>query len=132
PFSFKGAHYNVDKLRMLPATVQSPRVPVWVVGVWPKEKSMRRTLRWDGIIPQRYKGGPGDVPTPDFYRTIRDYVDEHHPQPDKFEIISAGTTPGRNKKQAIEKVRPFMEAGATWWIESDWSADMKKTLARIR
>lgn len=132
PVSFKGAHYQVDKLKILPATVQSPRIPLWVVGVWPKEKSLRRALKWDGIIAQRYQAGPGDIPTPDFYRSIRAYVDEHHPQPDKFDIISSGASPGRNKKSAIEKVRPFAEAGATWWAESDWSASAKKTLARIR
>jgi alkanesulfonate monooxygenase SsuD/methylene tetrahydromethanopterin reductase-like flavin-dependent oxidoreductase (luciferase family) len=132
PFSFKGEHYCVDNMTMLPATVQSPRVPLWVVGVWPKEKSMRRALKWDGVIPQNYKGGPGDIPTPDLYRAVRAYVDEHHPQPDKFDIIAGGVSPGRNKKRAIEKVRPFSEAGATWWAESDWAADAKKTLARIR
>ncbi|HKP87807.1 MAG TPA: LLM class flavin-dependent oxidoreductase [Blastocatellia bacterium] len=132
PFSFKGEHYQVDKLKMLPATVQSPRVPIWVVGVWPKEKSMRRTIKWDGVIPQKYKGTPSDIPTADFYRPIKDYVAEHHPHPDRFDIIAGGVTPGRSKKRAIEKVRPFMEAGATWWTESDWSANMKKTLERIR
>jgi alkanesulfonate monooxygenase SsuD/methylene tetrahydromethanopterin reductase-like flavin-dependent oxidoreductase (luciferase family) len=132
PFSFKGEHYHVDEMTMLPATVQTPRVPIWVVGVWPKEKSMRRALRWDGIIPQRYKAGPSDVPDPDFIRNIRAYVDEHHPQPDQFDIIAGGTTPARSKKRAIEKVRPFIEAGATWWAESDWSGNAKKISARIR
>ena len=131
PFSFKGEHYHVDDMTMLPVPVQSPRVPIWVVGVWPKEKSMRRTLQWDGIIPQRYKAGPSDVPDPDFVRTIKAYVDENHPQPDKFDIISGGTTPGRSKKRAVETARSFMEAGATWWVESDWSANRKKILARI-
>lgn len=131
PFSFKGEHYHVDDMTMLPVPMQSPRVPIWVVGVWPKEKSMRRALQWDGIIPQRYKAGPGDVPDPNFVRTIKAYVDENHPQPDKFDIISGGTTPGRNKKRAVAIARSFMEAGATWWAESDWSADRKKTRARI-
>jgi alkanesulfonate monooxygenase SsuD/methylene tetrahydromethanopterin reductase-like flavin-dependent oxidoreductase (luciferase family) len=132
PFSFKGEHYHVDEMTMLPVPVQSPRVPVWVVGVWPKEKSMRRALRWDGVIPQKYKGTPSDIPDPNLIRTVKAYVDENHPRPDEFDIIAGGTTPGRNKKRAREIVRPFIEAGATWWAESDWSADRKKTLARIR
>ena len=35
-----------------PSTTVQERIPVWVVGVWPRPKSMRRVLRCDGIIPQ--------------------------------------------------------------------------------
>jgi hypothetical protein len=31
--------------------VQQPRVPIWVVGAWPRPKSMRRVLRCDGLLP---------------------------------------------------------------------------------
>jgi hypothetical protein len=31
--------------------VQQPRVPIWVVGAWPRPKSMRRVLKCDGILP---------------------------------------------------------------------------------
>src|SRR6185503_20835453 len=54
PFKFNGGHYTIKEMTMLPAPVQSPRIPVWVPGVWSKEKSMRRALNWDGIIPQKY------------------------------------------------------------------------------
>ena len=33
PFSFSGEHYRVKKMAMLPPPVQSPRIPLWVVGV---------------------------------------------------------------------------------------------------
>jgi hypothetical protein len=61
PFSFSGEHYNMQEMTMLPRPVQSPRIPVWVVGVWPKQKSMERALRWDGIIPQKYKATGKDM-----------------------------------------------------------------------
>src|SRR5215469_871903 len=83
-FSFSGEHYSVEKMTMLPPPVQSPRIPIWVVGVWPKEKSMRRALRWDGIIPQKFKATGSDMPDHDFIRTVKAYVSEHHPQPDRF------------------------------------------------
>src|SRR5438128_11490299 len=50
-FSFKGEHYSVQNLTFLPPPVQSPRIPIWVVGAWPRMKSMRRVLRWDGLLP---------------------------------------------------------------------------------
>ena len=31
------------------------RIPIWVVGAWPRPKSMNRVLRCDGIVPQ-YEG----------------------------------------------------------------------------
>src|SRR5262245_5149331 len=51
----RGAHYRFeseldDQLRVA-RPVQEP-VPIWVVGVWPRPKSMRRVLACDGIVPQ--------------------------------------------------------------------------------
>ncbi|HEU4391082.1 MAG TPA: LLM class flavin-dependent oxidoreductase, partial [Blastocatellia bacterium] len=55
PFTFKGDHFQVDAMTMIPAPIQTPRIPVWVPGVCGKAKSMQRALAWDGIIPQKYK-----------------------------------------------------------------------------
>ncbi|HKY05286.1 MAG TPA: LLM class flavin-dependent oxidoreductase [Blastocatellia bacterium] len=133
PYSFKGEHYRVDDIQMLPASVQKPRIPVWVVGVWPKEKSMRRALRWDGVIPQKYKATASDAyMKPDEIRALKDYVKGHHAQPDRFDIIAGGITSGRSRKQDAETVRPFIEAGATWWVDSIFSSDAQKIRARIR
>lgn len=125
PFSFSGTHYQVDKLSMIPVPVQKPRIPIWVPGVWPKEKSMQRTLRWDGIIPQKYKGSPADTAQPEDTRDVAAYVTKNRTSTSAFDIIAGGSTPGRNRKKAIEKVRPFADAGATWWIESVWTGENK-------
>ncbi|MGH9761310.1 MAG: LLM class flavin-dependent oxidoreductase [Blastocatellia bacterium] len=130
PFSYKGAHYTVDQMAMLPRPVQKPRVPIWVVGVWPKEKSMQRTLRWDGIIPQKYKASPEGVVNAEDIRRIEEYVSANRKKRSHFDIIAGGTTPGKNRKRTSEIVRPFIDAGATWWIESEW--DARKNLARMR
>jgi alkanesulfonate monooxygenase SsuD/methylene tetrahydromethanopterin reductase-like flavin-dependent oxidoreductase (luciferase family) len=131
PFSFKGAHYKVDKMSMIPVPVQKPRVPIWLPGVWPKEKSMQRALRWDGIIPQRYKGTPADTAKADDTREVAAYVAKNRRGKSRYDIIAGGSTPGKNRKKAAEKVRPFAEAGATWWIESVWSGE-DKLRARIK
>jgi hypothetical protein len=36
-----------------------------------------------------------------------------------FDIVVDGQTPGGDAR-AVEKVRPYAEAGATWWIETMW------------
>ena len=124
PFSFTGEHYNLDQMTQLPPPVQKPRVPIWVPGVWPKPKSIDRTIRWDGIIPQAARLKPETV------AQIRQYVLERRATKDPFDIIVGGSTPGavKDRKKAAAKVRPFADAGTTWWIESLWSGDVRKRI----
>lgn len=116
PFSFSGEHYDVKEMTMLPTPVQSPRIPVWVPGVWTKEKSMQRALRWDGLIPQKYRSmermNVAEV------RELKRFVDDHRSTDGPFDIVVGGTTPGANRRRAAKTVSEFEEAGATWWLES--------------
>jgi luciferase-like monooxygenase len=116
PFSFTGEHYTVQEMTMLPTPVQAPRIPVWVPGVWTKEKSMQRALRWDGIIPQKYKSM--ERMTVEETSKLKQFVDRHRSQTTHFDIVVGGTTPGGNRKRAAATVRAFAKAGATWWLES--------------
>src|SRR5438067_583831 len=53
--SFHGEHYHYECPRDDLVRVARPcqeRIPIWVVGVWPRPRSMRRVLRCDGIVPQ--------------------------------------------------------------------------------
>src|ERR1041384_627868 len=130
PFSFSGEHYRVDEMTMLPATVQSPRIPIWVPGVWQKPKSMARALEWDGIIPQKYKSM--SRMTAAEIRELKLYVDTHRQQAGPFDIIAGGETQGTNRASAIKKVRPYIRAGATWWLESKWTFSSDEVLERIK
>jgi hypothetical protein len=129
PFSFTGEHYKVDKLAMLPVPAQSPRIPIWVVGVWPKQKSLKRALKWDGIIPQKYKSMARM--TPDEVRELKRFIEDNREQTTPFDIIAGGETPGNKPKEASRQVLPFEEAGATWWLESRMSS-IKKVRERIK
>ncbi len=129
PFSFSGEHYNVKDMSMLPSPVQTPRIPIWVVGVWQKQKSMDRALKWDGIIPQKYKSM--DRMTPAEVKQLKQFVEERRPSSDPFDIITGGQTPGGNRKQAANRVRPFAKAGATWWLESLMTFSWDKLRKRI-
>jgi hypothetical protein len=123
PFSFQGKHYHVDEMTFLPTPMQTPRIPVWVVGAWPRTKSMERVLRWDGILPNilNADGSFGET-TPEQIVAMQHYVAERRPPSSiPFEIIVEGRIPDNNRAQIEAKVRPLAEAGATWWIESMWS-----------
>ncbi len=85
---------------------------------------MRRALRWDGLLPNKFNddGSHGEV-TPDDVREMRAFVErERAGGMSGFDIVVEGETPGDDPMLAREKVGPFAEAGATWWLESRWSA----------
>jgi alkanesulfonate monooxygenase SsuD/methylene tetrahydromethanopterin reductase-like flavin-dependent oxidoreductase (luciferase family) len=115
-FSYDGEHYRLEEMTFLPPPVQRPRIPIWVVGAWPSKKSMNRALRYDGLLAYTTRGevAPGDI------REMKDYVEENRGAGIAFDIVWEGQTPGDDPGRAAEVVRPFAEAGATWWIESPW------------
>lgn len=129
PFSFSGRHYTIQEMTMLPVPVQSPRIPVWVPGVWSKEKSMRRTLNWDGIIPQKYKSMSNLTPTE--IKALKKYVDENRSAKTPFDIVTGGSTSGDRSKD-VKKVRPVINAGATWWLERVFTGSVDELRARIK
>src|SRR5215467_10617003 len=93
---------------------------------------MERALRWDGIIPQRYKGSPSDRAKPEFTGQVASYVKKNRQSKSGFDIIAGGSTPGKNRTRAADTVRAFADAGATGWIESVWTGGENKLRERIR
>lgn len=118
PFSFDGKHYQVKPTDFFPPPppIQQPRIPIWVVGAWPRPKSMQRVLRYDGLLPYL----PGGELTPAVLPEIKAYLDANRPLDTPFDIVVEGVTPGDDAVQAAAIVGPWIEAGATWWIEALW------------
>jgi len=118
---YDGRHYRYrtgrSDLTSAAAPVQE-RIPVWVVGVWPRQKSLRRALRCDGIIPQ-YQLDGGRDPGPDDARAVRAWLDRHGAGPG-FDIVADGETPARDPAAAAALVAPWADAGCTWWLETRW------------
>ena len=123
PFAYAGTHYRFDEVTFVPPPVQSPRIPIWVVGAWPRERSMRRILRYDGLLPNKIgpAGATGEL-TPDDVREMAAYVRARRPSDAPFDIVVEGQTPGGDPAAAAAIVRPLAEAGATWWLDSMWMA----------
>ncbi len=87
------------------------------LGAWPRQKSMQRVLRWDGIIPQKMDGNDAPM-TPDDIRAIKAYVQANRQLSTPFDITWEGETPGDDPERATAIVRPWRDAGVTWWIEA--------------
>lgn len=125
PFNYEGKHYQVRETSFMPPPppVQQPRIPIWVVGAWPRMKSMRRVLRYDGLLPiVMSDDGQFKQTTPDDIREMRAFVEANRTETTPFDIVMEGVTPGDDPEKAEAIIRPWAEAGATWWIESMWEA----------
>ena len=114
PFSYSGKYYQVHDTVFQPTPVQRPRIPVWVAGTWPNKGPFRRAARWDGVFPM----APGDEDlTPEQIREIAAFVGEQRQSDAPFDIVQMGFTYGDDPQRDAEKIAPYAEAGATWWIE---------------
>jgi alkanesulfonate monooxygenase SsuD/methylene tetrahydromethanopterin reductase-like flavin-dependent oxidoreductase (luciferase family) len=122
PFGFEGEHYRFGPMTFLPRPVQRPRIPIWVVGAWPHERSMRRAVRWDGLIVQAQGPDGGPASGLDALPRIVDWVRRERPpelRERPFEVVVDGVTPADDAAAAAAIARAHAEAGATWWIEAD-------------
>jgi len=128
PVNFAGKHYRVDNMSMTPPATQSPRIPVWAVGVWPKKKSMMRAVKWDGVIPQKYKASPSEFQLkPETVREIVEFVVEQRGSAGSFDVVVGGSSSGKNGTASVDALE---KAGATWWLEHVF--DEKRFAKRIR
>lgn len=136
PFAFDGQHYHISPLDFLPPPppVQQPRIPIWVVGAWPHPKSMRRALAYDGLLPNVIGAdGKARAPSVAEVREIREAIRAQRSDQAPYDLVIEGTTPGDDAAAAAAQVRPWAEAGATWWIEALWDAqDGPDGQARVR
>jgi alkanesulfonate monooxygenase SsuD/methylene tetrahydromethanopterin reductase-like flavin-dependent oxidoreductase (luciferase family) len=135
PFSYQGKHYHLDEMTFLPTPAQTPRIPIWVVGAWPREKSMERALRYDGLLPYKLNpdGTSADI-TPADIAAMKAYVTERRTETTPYDIVWEGKTPGDDPAAAAAMVQPYVAAGITWWMEAMWDAmrDPMPVRARIR
>lgn len=140
PFKHVGKHYQVqitsESFRPPPKPIQRPHIPIWVVGAWPRLKSMHRVLRYDGLLPnvmaedgkvRMEPASPGEI------IEIKKFIDDNRSQESPFDIIMEGRTPGDNPQAAAKIIRPYVQAGITWWIETMWDEpNLDHVLERIR
>ncbi|MDF2573925.1 MAG: class flavin-dependent oxidoreductase [Agromyces sp.] len=134
PFEYAGRHYRADRSHEMlpPAIVQGPRIPTWIVGVWPRPRSMRRVARYDGWIPNYAPPGADGIDPLEQQRTytpeiaaeamawIRAERERIGLGDRPFDVVQEGTTTGDDRSADTAVVRPWADAGVTWWLEADW------------
>jgi hypothetical protein len=122
---FEGEHYSMDlearqDLRGVSQTVQ-PRIPIWVVGAWPRPRSMRRVLRCDGLLPVCMDDKGFRTTTPADITAMIAWLRERGGAAPGFDVVMEGETPADDAAKACEIVAPWAEAGCTWWLDARWA-----------
>lgn len=135
---YDGKHYHLkltlmDTMHYPPKPVQQPRVPLWAVGIWPRKRSMARILKCDGMFVEKVGAdGKAVTVTPGDIAEIRAYVDANRTLTTPFDIVANGKTDGLNRAGCQDSLLPWIEAGATWWIEELWGMQEEAVIDRIR
>ncbi len=117
---YHGRHYRFQMGRMDLAAAARPvqdRIPLWVVGVWPGPKSMRRVLRCDGVVPQYRLSGRAAEPAD--ARAVRNWLTDQGARPD-VDVVADGETPAADQAAARAEVAGWEQGGCTWWLETRW------------
>ena len=123
PFHYDGQHYHVKETTFFPPPppIQTPRIPIWVVGAWNWPKSMARAMRYDGLLPYKLNPDKSSGPiTPDDVRAMRAAIDQQRAASTPFDIVLEGETPDHTDAAALANIQALGEAGATWWLEAMW------------
>lgn len=112
PFEYRGEHYRIEPTDFptIGHTVQQPRVPIWCVGALGYERSMTRAKRWDGLIPQVIDDGAARQANLEELHAARDEL----PDGD-YDVVIEGVW-------SEHSPAAWAEAGATWWLETQWDA----------
>jgi alkanesulfonate monooxygenase SsuD/methylene tetrahydromethanopterin reductase-like flavin-dependent oxidoreductase (luciferase family) len=132
--SYQSRHYTYTEGTVDLARAVRPvqeRIPIWVVGAWPRPRSMLRVLRCDGVIPQYQLDGRDG--TPDDAAELRAWLARRGAGPG-LDMIAEGETPTGDRAAAARAVGPWAEAGCTWWLETRWEMphDSAERMAQVR
>jgi hypothetical protein len=121
--AYAGRHYRYEAERNDLVSAAQPvqgRIPIWVVAVWPRPRSLRRVLRCDGVIPQyRAEGQEDYLGSPQDLRDLLAWLSEHGAAAD-LDVIADGETPADDRGAAAARVAAWADAGCTWWLETRW------------
>lgn len=134
PFTYQGKYYQIDAVQQQDPPVQQPRIPIWVVGAWPRLKSMRRVLRCDGLLPAKLSAtGIHQDYTPADIRAMKAFLEANRTAPTSFDIVHEGVTPGQGSPALAVEIQAWADAGVTWWLEGVWQVKgMDSMVTRIK
>jgi alkanesulfonate monooxygenase SsuD/methylene tetrahydromethanopterin reductase-like flavin-dependent oxidoreductase (luciferase family) len=130
-FSFDGDHYHIHDAQMA-ASLQSPRIPLWIAASWPRKRPMRRAARFEGVVAVR-----GDMRSslpPEAISEMVTYIRGLRVSNDSFEVVHFGQIADLRANEAGDYVASYAAVGVTWIVETMPFAigSLDQVRARIR
>jgi len=132
-YDYEGAHYSIKQALFTPRPMQSPRIPIWVAGVWPNKRPFRRAAHWDGVFPLWREQFFNQMMPVERVQEAVAFVHEIRAREGRagdgpFDVAHWGLTSGSDRAQDAEAVAAYAEAGVTWWLEnvSPWRFGWEK------
>src|SRR5579884_498109 len=117
PYQHEGTYYHIKEAQFLPRPFQSPRIPVWVAGMWPAKAPMRRAARWDGVVPIGRDLPLAAMLTPAEIDEIVRYIAAQPGYTTPFDVVHPGVTAGTDASYDRALVASYEQVGVTWWAE---------------
>lgn len=117
PFSFAGKHFRLQTMRFTPTPRQRPRIPIWVGGVLPAPRPMRRAAHWDGAVPVRFHKHSIATPSVHDIAAVADQVRRRRGSLEGYELVVWATVQA-DSDTVQQSIDEYADAGATWWIET--------------
>jgi alkanesulfonate monooxygenase SsuD/methylene tetrahydromethanopterin reductase-like flavin-dependent oxidoreductase (luciferase family) len=111
PVDHDGTHHHVKQVTFLPTPVQRPRVPIWSGASLPARAGVRRSARWDGVVPMYATDEEMRPPTPEEIEGVVAEVASLRDPEEPFEVVVWAIDPGPALRKEYE------QAGVTWLIE---------------
>ncbi len=132
PFSYSGKHYHLEMMTFLPKPRQTPRIPIWIGGSHPFRRPFQRAAHYDGVAPVHSKW-PEPI-TPTHLERIVEIIRVERGNLDNYDVVVCGETTGTDSQNDTEKVKPWIDTGATWWLEDIHGirAEVNELRERIR
>ena len=129
-FNYEGRYCTVRNARFLPGSLQTPRIPIWVAGRWPRREPFFRAARWDGVFPLGLS--PGSKLNPNEIRNVSEFIKSHRAATSHYDIVA--TSGANGQVESDETLSAYAAAGATWWMQDmrRWRNSCDELIVQIR
>src|SRR6266516_2351985 len=117
PYRHEGVAYHIKEAQFLPRPLQSPRIPIWVAGMWPAKAPLRRAADFDGVIPIGRDLPLTAMLTPAQMHAIARSVASQPEYTTPYEVVHSGITAGTDAAHDRDVVAAYQQVGVTWWAE---------------
>ena len=129
PFTYQGKYYTIKNARFLPRSFQSPRIPIWITGRWPRRAPFLRAAKWDGVFPLGLASGSklSAVELGNVMAFIRKHRTENSP----YDLVATSGAEGYTDDAALSA---YAAAGVTWWMKDlrRWCNSRDELVGQIR